>query len=35
VRLCFAAPPAQLEEAVERLAVAWRVAAARSAVAAG
>jgi DNA-binding transcriptional MocR family regulator len=35
VRLCFAAPPAQLEEAVDRLAVAWRVAAARSAVAAG
>jgi DNA-binding transcriptional MocR family regulator len=35
VRLCFAAPPAQLEEAAERLEVAWRVAAARSAVAAG
>ena len=35
VRLCFAAPAAQLEEAAERLEVAWRVAAARSAVAAG
>jgi DNA-binding transcriptional MocR family regulator len=34
VRLCFAAPPAQLEEAAERLSVAWRAASASSAAAA-